>query len=130
MHRCTGGDRVGLAALILDGLDSVLPALADANVEAVVDKAAVGAHQAGHQDVADAIINGVIVWHPILLDHHAFHADLGGGRGDHSCVVRLHPTDRDKRVRTRGDCVRHGIFQFAQLVPPMARPELQSSRLA
>ena len=65
--------------------------------------ATVGAHEAGQQDVADAVVDGILVRHPALLHQPAFHADLGRGRRDHARVVRLHAADRDQRVGTGGD---------------------------
>jgi hypothetical protein len=55
-----------------------------------VNKAAVGTHQARQQNVADAIIDSVVMWHPAFLDDNALHADLSSSCCDHARVVRLH----------------------------------------
>jgi hypothetical protein len=95
MYRGAGRDSIRLAAGIPHRLDRVLPALADANIEVVRYNAAVGAHQAGQQDIADTVIDCVLVRHPAFLHDDAFHADLGGYGGDHAGVIGLHAADRD-----------------------------------
>ncbi len=116
MHRGAGRDRIGLAAGGLDLGQGVLPALADADVEIVVGDAAVGAHQACHQDVADAIVDRVLVRHPAFLHQPALEAELGGDGGDHAGVVGLHAADGDQRVGVRRDDVGHQVLHLAELV--------------
>ncbi|MEY9477402.1 hypothetical protein ABH981_001615 [Bradyrhizobium ottawaense] len=116
MHGGAGGNRVGLAARRLHLVDRLLPALADADVEAVVDEAHVGAHDAREHDVADTVIDRVLVRHPGFLHQAALHSDLGGDGGDHAGVVRLHAADRDQRVGVGRDRVGDDVFEFAQLV--------------
>src|SRR5579872_5916744 len=77
VHRGAGRDAVGLAAGVLHRLDRFFPALANADVESIRDDAALGAHQARHHDIADAVVHGVLVRHTGLLDDDALHADLG-----------------------------------------------------
>ncbi len=116
VHGGAGGNGVRLAARRLDLVDRLLPALADADVEAVVDQPHVGAHDAREHDVADPVIDGVLVRHPGFLHQAALHADLGRDGGDHPGVVGLHAANRDQRVGVGGDCVRDDVFELAQLV--------------
>jgi len=116
VYRCAGRYSIGDAALIANGLHGVFPALANADVEPVIDDAAVGAHQTRHQNVADAVVNGVVVRHPAFLYQPAFHADLGGRCRDHPGVVGLYTADGNQGVGAGRDCVRNDIFQLAQLV--------------
>jgi len=89
---------------------------ADADIEALIDQADVGAHDARKHDVADPVIDSVLVRHPGFLHEAALHADLGGDRGDHAGVVRLHAADRDQRVGVGGDRIGDDVFELAQLV--------------
>ena len=116
MHRGAGRDRIGLAALGLHIRDRLFPALADADVEAFVDQLDIGAHDAAEQDVADAVVDGVLMRHPAFLHQAALHADLGRDGRDHAGVVGLHAADRDQRVGIGGDRVGDDVFELAQLV--------------
>ena len=71
----------------LDVRKRVLPALANANVEAVVDEPHVRAHDSAQHDVADAIINRVLVRHPRFLHQPTLHAYLGRDRRDLARMV-------------------------------------------
>ena len=90
--------------------------MADADVEAVVDQPHVGAHDAAQHDVADPVVDRVLVRDPGLLHQPAFHPDLGRDRRHLARVVRLHAADRDQRVGVRGDRIGNDIFELAQLV--------------
>ena len=116
VHGGTGRNRIGLAALGLHILQRLFPARADANVEALVDQLDMRTHHPRHQDVADPVIDRILMRHPALLHEAALHPDLGGGRRDHAGMVRLHPTDRDQRVGAGRDRIRDDIFELAQLV--------------
>ena len=76
----------------------------------------VGAHDAAQHDVADPVVDRVLVRDPGLLHQPAFHADLGRDRRHLARVVRLHAADRDQRVGVRGDRVGNDVFELAQLV--------------
>ena len=116
VHRGTGRDGIGLAALCLHILQRLFPALADADVEARVNQVRMGAHDARQQDVADPIVDGIFVRHPAFLDQVALHPDLGRHCGHHARVIGLHAADRDQRVGIARDRVRHDVFKLAQLV--------------
>ena len=116
VHRGAGGNRVRPPALRLDVLERVLPAFADANVETVVDEPDVSAHDAAQHDVADPVVDRILVRDPGLLHQPAFHPDLGRDRGHLARVVRLHAADRHQRVGVRGDRVGDDVFELAQLV--------------
>ena len=93
MHRGTCRDRVWLAALGLDVRDRLFPTFPNADVEPFVDHPDIGAHDPAQQDVADAIIDGVLMRHPAFLNEPALHADLCRNSSDHARVVRLHAAD-------------------------------------
>src|SRR5208337_4147036 len=90
VHRGAGRNRVGPSAMRLDVLQRVLPALANADVETVVDEPNVRAHDAAQHDVADTVINRVLVRNPGLLYEAALHADFRRDRSDLARMVRLH----------------------------------------
>ena len=116
VHRGACRNSVRAPALRLDVLQRILPALANADIEAFIDQANVRAHDAAELNVADAVINRILVRDPGLLDETALHADLGGDRRDHAGVIRLHAADRDQCVGVRGDRVGDDVFELAQLV--------------
>ena len=116
VHRCAGRNRIGTPALGLDLLERVLPAFADADVEAVLDQPHVRAHDPAQHDVADPVVDRVLVRNPGLLHQPAFHADFRRDRGDLAGMVRLDPADRNQRVGVRGNRVGDDIFELAQLV--------------
>jgi hypothetical protein len=70
------------------------------------------------------------VRHPAFLDQVALHADLGRHCGHHARVIGLHAADRDQRVGIARDRIGTMYSSLRNLLPPNARPELQSSRLA
>src|SRR6267142_362112 len=84
-------DRVRLAALGLHVRDRLFPTLPDTDVKPFVDHLDIGAHDPAQQDVADAVIDGVLVRHPAFLNQPAFHSDFRRDSSDHARVVRLHP---------------------------------------
>ncbi len=111
-----GRDRVGLAADRLDGGERLLPALAEADVEAGVREAHVRPHDAGEQDVADQLVAGVVPVDPVLLHEHAVQAQVGGDGRHLAGVVRLHAADRDERVAPLGERVGREVLELAGLV--------------
>src|SRR3546814_9480303 len=80
MNRGPGWNGVGDSARCLHFLQCLQPAVSNSDIEAFVDQADVSAHNSRHQDVADAIVNCVLVRHPALLDKVTLHTDLGGDR--------------------------------------------------
>ena len=116
MHGGAGRNRVGLAALGLHVRNRLFPALANADVKAFIDQLHVGAHDAAEQDIADAVVDGVLVRHPAFLHQAALHADLGRDGCDHAGVVGLHAADRDQRVGIGSDRIGDDVFELAQLV--------------
>ena len=116
VHRCAGRNSVRFATGVPNRLDRVLPALANPDVETVLDNPAVGPHQSGHQDIADAVIHRIFVWHPAFLNDDAFHSNLGRGCGDETRVVRLHSADGDQRIGTGCNCVRHDVLELSEFV--------------
>jgi hypothetical protein len=77
----------GLPPFGLHILQRTDPTLADTDVEALGDQLCFGAHDAGQQDIADPVIDGVFVWYPAFLDQSALHPDLRGHRRDHPRMV-------------------------------------------
>ena len=67
---------------------------------------------------------------PALLHEHALQAELRGHRRDLAGVVGLHAADRDERVAPCASASATRYSSLRVLLPPNARPELQSSRLA
>src|SRR6202030_3152369 len=124
VHRGAGRDRIGPAALGLHLLDRLLPALADADIETFVHHLQIGAHDAAEQDVADAVIDGVLVRHPAFLHETALHPDLGGDGRDHAGVIGLHAADRHQRIGVGGDRVGDDVFELAQLVAAEREPRI------
>jgi hypothetical protein len=102
----------------------LLPAPANSDIKALIDQANVGAHDAAELDVADPVIDRILVRNPGFLHKTAFHADLGGDRGDLAGVVRLHAADRHQRVGVRGDRIGNDVFELAQLVAPVREPRV------
>src|SRR5262249_60309348 len=72
VHRGAGRDGIGLPARILHRLDGVLPALTETDVEAVGDDAALGAHQTRQQDIADSVVDRILMRDPAFLDDDTF----------------------------------------------------------
>ena len=124
MHGGAGRDRIGLAALGLHVRDRLFPALANADVETFIDQLDIGAHDAAEQDIADAVVDGVLMRHPAFLHQAALHADLGRNRCDHAGVVGLHAADRDQRVGIGGDRIGDDVFELAQLVAAEGQPRI------
>ena len=116
MDRGSRRDRVRLAALGLYVGDRLFPTLPDADIEPLVDHLDIGTHDPAQQDVADAIIDSVLVRHPAFLDEPAFHSDFRRDGGNHAGVVRLHAPDRDQRIGIGGDRIGNDVFELAQLV--------------
>src|SRR6185437_7127434 len=116
--------RVGLSPTCDHVRDRVLPALADADVKALTDQAHVGAHDAAQQDVADAVVDGILVRYPTFLHQAALHAELGRNGRDHAGVIGLHAADRYQRVGVGSDRVRDDVFELAQLVATEGEPRI------
>ena len=98
VYRCACGDRIGLATLVFNIIESGFPAFPDADIETFVNHAAVCAHQAGQQDVADPVVDGIFVRHPGLLHQPALEPELGSHRRYHAGVIGLHAADGDQGV--------------------------------
>ena len=112
-----GRDRVRLAARLLDRSASASCQLGrNADVEAGVDEADVGAHDPREQDVADLVVDGVGPVDPVLLHEHAAQPELRGDGGDLPRVVRLHAADRDERVAALCERVGGEVLELAHLV--------------
>ena len=71
---------------------------------------------AAEQDIADAVVDGVLMRHPAFLHQTALHADLGRNGRNHAGVVGLHAADRDQRIGVGGDRIGNDVFELAQLV--------------
>ena len=69
-----------------------------------------------HQNVADAVINGVFERNPAFLNQAAPHADLGGDGRHLTRVVGLDTPDGDERVGIRSYGIRNDVFELAHLV--------------
>ncbi len=109
-------DRIRLAAFGLHVRDRLFPTLPDTDVEPFVDHLDIGPHDPAQQDVADTVIDGVLMRHPAFLNQPAFHADFRRDSRHHARVVRLHPADRDQRIGVGGDRIGNDVFELAQLV--------------
>ncbi len=121
MNRGPRRNGVGFSALGLDVLQGALPALADTDVEPFVDQLDLGPHDAGHQDVADTVINGVLERDPALLNQTALHPDLGRHGRHLTRVIGLHATDGNQRIGIRGQSIGHDVLQLAELVAPKSQ---------
>src|SRR5204863_9390027 len=117
-----GGNRVRLAAPFFDLRERPLPALLEADAEAGVDEADVGAHQPAQLDVPHAVVDDVGPVDPAFLDQHALHAGARSGRSDLSGVIRLHAADRHKRVATLRQRVGHQVLELPGLVAAVCQP--------
>ena len=67
-------------------------------------------------DVADPVVDRVLVRNPGFLHQPALHADLGRDRRHLARMVRLHAADRHQRVGAGGKRVGHDVFELPQLV--------------
>ena len=124
MHGSAGRDRIGLSALCFHVLNGLLPAAPDADIKTFVDHLHIGAHDAAQHDVADAVVDGVLVRHPAFLHQPALHADLGRDGGHHAGVIGLHAADRNQRIGIRSDRVGNDVFELAQLVAAEREPRI------
>ena len=111
-----GGDGVGLAALPAHILEGVLPALLEADAEALIDQLDLRAEHAAHQDVADPVVDRVVPVDPVLLDQPALEAELGGDGGDLAGVVGLDAADGHQRVAAFGEGFGDEVFELPHLV--------------
>ena len=90
---------------------------------AVQDRAAGQGRAASRcRDVADPVVDGVLVRYPTLLYEMALHADLGHHRSDHPGVVGLHAADGHRRVGVGCERVRDDVFELPQLVAAERQP--------
>ena len=87
-----------------------------------VDQANVGAQNVAQHDVADPIVDRILMRRPGFLNEAAFHADLCGDRRHHAGMVRLNAADRNQLVGIGGDRVGHDIFELAQFVAAERQP--------
>jgi hypothetical protein len=114
--RGAGRNRVGLSTLAPHLLQCLFPALLEIDAKASVDQLDVRSHQAAHHDVADAVVDGVMIVGPVLLHEPALQSELCGNRRHLPRMVRLDAADRDKRIAPLCECVRHEVFHLADLV--------------
>ena len=84
---------VRLSPFRFDILDRGLPAVTDSDIEALVDQFHFRAHDAAQHDVANPIVERILMRHPVFLDEAALHADLGRGGRHHPSVVGLNATN-------------------------------------
>ena len=117
-----GGDRVRLAAFGSNIFKRVLPTLTDADVKALVHQFDVRAHDPGHEDVADAVIDGVVKGYPTLLHQAALQAHLRRHRRRLTRVVGLYPADGDEGVAALGESVGDKVLELANLVAAEREP--------
>ena len=116
VHRGARRNRIGLAALCSHVIQSALPARPDPDVEAFVDQLDLGAQHAAHQDVADAVVDGIREGHPALLHEAALHAELRRDRRDLARMVRLHAADGHERIGIGRERVGNDVLELADLV--------------
>ena len=124
-----GRDGVGLAAGSLDLRQRLLPRPADADVEAGWVEAYVGAHDPGQEDVADRSLPGSSQF-THFPGRAGTEAELGRDGRDLAGVVGLVAADRDQVSAPEASASGTMYSSLRVLLPPKARPELQSSRLA
>src|SRR5699024_9772208 len=115
--RGSGRDRVRLPSGLLDLGQGVLPARADADVEARRIEADIGAHDARELDIADLVVARIIPIDPALLHEAGPETEVGGHGRDLAGVVGLVAADRDEGVRARGEDVGDDVLELARLVP-------------
>ena len=117
VHRGAGRDGVGLAALasLTDWIASSqllrMPISKPSSTSA-----AVGAHDAGQQDIADAVIDGVLVRHPAFLHETHFIPILAATAATMRVWLDCTPPIETSVSAFERDGVGHDIFQLAQLV--------------
>ncbi|MNK89185.1 hypothetical protein D3C87_1091850 [compost metagenome] len=111
------GDRKRFAATLDDIAHGFLPTRSNADVEACCIQPHVGAHDPRHLDVADAVVHGVGVVHPVLLHQHTLHAQVGGDRSNLAGLVGLDAADRHQGVAALIDGFGNQVFELACLVP-------------
>ena len=109
-------NRVGLAALAPHLLERTLPGFLHRRRIARPLQHRLGAHEAGEQDVADLVVNGVVPVRPFLLHEAAAQPEHGGDGGHLTGVVRLDVADRDQRVAALRQRVGREPLQLAHLV--------------
>ena len=112
------GNAVGHATTVLHVFHGALPAFADADVEAFVHELDLRAHHAAHENVAYAIVDGVLEGHPALLHEAALQPQLCRNGRNLTRVVGLHAADGHERVRALRKGVGHDVFELANLVAP------------
>ena len=109
-------DAVRLAAARADVVERLVPAVAEADVEARRVEPDLGPHDPRQQDVADAVVDGVGPVDPRLLHEDGLEAELRGDRGHLTGVVGLHAADRHERVGALGERVGDDVLELAGLV--------------
>ena len=128
--RCARRDGVRRAARRLDLRERLLPALLEADAEARLDQPDIGAHDPGQLDVAHPVIHRIGPVHPALLDQHAPRPRCAAVAATWRVWLDWTPP-MDTSVSA--PCASASAARYSSLrtlLPPNARPELTSSRLA
>ena len=111
-----GRDRVRLPACGAHGLERLLPARPESDVEARVRQPHVGAHDPREQDVADPLVARIVPVDPVLLHEDALQAEVRSDGGDLARVIRLHAADRHERVAALRERVGGEELELPRLV--------------
>ncbi len=117
-------NRKRLAAASAHIFQGALPTRPDGNVEPAGSRRTSAPQHARQLDVADAIVGGVAVVHPVLLHQNTTHAEMSGDRCDLSRLIRLDAVDRHQRVAAL--CQRFGDeeLQLAGLIAAESEPAI------
>src|SRR5699024_3961866 len=115
--RGSGRDRVRLPSGLLDLGQGVLPARADADVEARRIETDIGAHDARELDIADLVVPRIIPIDPALLHEAGLETERRGhGRG-RAGVGGVVAAARREGVRARGEAVGNAVLELARPGP-------------
>ena len=114
--RRAGGDRVRLAAALLDRRDRLLEARPEPDVEACRHEPHVGTHDPRKQDVADAVVDDVGPVDPVLADDDAAEPEPRRDRCDLAGVIRLDAADRDQGVAALRKGLGNEVLELPHLV--------------
>lgn len=101
---------VRLATLLRDIVHSLLCGSFVADVEGLVVKTDVAAHQTGEQDVAGLVVERRVDRNPFLLYGDCFETRGGCCSGDGASVVTLYAADRDESVAAFRDGIGNEIL--------------------
>src|SRR6266403_3831757 len=116
MFRAPRRNRKRLSAGLANGFHRHFPARTDADVETARVQSHVGAQDARHLDVTDAVIDSVGVIDPVLLHQHTLHPEVRRHGGDLPRLIRLDATDRYQRVAALGERLGDQVLELAGLV--------------